>query len=407
MTNSTTERLDSLLDTLTELFPEGGVGLDPGLRPGTQGWRLVPSARNPRLAVPATVPRAAMSSAIRPCASDGLLHKARRYALAAVLRTPVADRLMTAGITTGQFSGSIAEHLHQVFSQPVCFGLMTGSARANRKPVLGIFDLDGRELGFAKIGLSSLAADLVSNEHLALSAMNSVRGQGIQVPQIISFGSWADRPVLVMSALRPNAIQKPLELPVDAARAIISSAPVTTCTLSDSHWYNAIVQQLDQLATVPEAQRLVAMVSRLARHEPDRILAFGAWHGDFGAWNMARTTSAPMVWDWERYARHLPLGLDLYHFSAHDHLRQTGNMPVALRALAGTEVRRTVNNLHQQHGGDALSGPGGSLVPLLYLATIAARFIEDGHRQRVTATFELGRWHLEVMHELLRNTYKG
>lgn len=406
MSNATTERLDSLLDTLTEFFPHGEVSLEPELRPGTQGWRLVPTAKNPRLAVPATVPRAAMSSAIRPCASDRLVHKTRRYALAALLRTPAAARLMPAGITAGEFSGSILEHLQQVFAQPVCFGLMTGSARANRKPVLGIFDLNGQELGFAKIGLSSLAADLVTNEHRALVALNATSTAGIQVPQIISYELWRDKPVLVMSALRPNAIQRPLELPVTAVRAIISSAPVSSCTLQRSEWYLTLLQQLDRLPAVPAAQRLIDLVSQIAHHEADTVLAFGAWHGDFGPWNMARTTSAPMVWDWERYARQLPLGLDLYHFSAHESLRQTGTMPAALAALSDERITRAVSDLHQQHGGDPLTGRE-SLVPLLYLATLAARFIEDGYRHQVKATFALGRWHLEVMHELLRNTYEG
>lgn len=407
MTNSTTERLDSLLETLTELFPAGGVQFEPRLPPDTQGWRLVPTSANPRLAVPATIPRAAMFSAIRPCASDRLIHKARRYGLAGVLRTPLSARLMPAGISVGHYAGSIAEHLQHIFGQPVCFGLMTGSARANRKPVLGIYDLSGKELGFAKIGLSDLAAELVSNEHQALLAMNGITSADINVPQIISYDYWADRPVLVMSALRPNALQKPLNLPLQAVRAIISSSPVHICPLGNSAWYRSTVQQLDQLPEVYEAQQLLALLTELAQREADQELGFGAWHGDFGPWNMARTTAAPMVWDWERYAQQLPLGLDLYHFSAHERLREIGNMPQALSALRDPDLARAVNGLHHEHGTGHLAEHRTHLLAVLYLASLATRFLEDGYHHRVQATFDLGSWHLRVMHELLENSYKG
>jgi hypothetical protein len=51
-------------------------------------------------------------------------------------------------------------------------------------------------------------------------------------------------------------------------------------------------------------------------------MAFGAWHGDFTPWNMARLpgeTEGPgdagrtYLWDWERAAP-APAGLDLLHF---------------------------------------------------------------------------------------------
>ena len=44
-------------------------------------------------------------------------------------------------------------------------------------------------------------------------------------------------------------------------------------------------------------------------------MAFGAWHGDFTPWNMARlpTARATFLWDWERAAP-APAGLDLLHF---------------------------------------------------------------------------------------------
>lgn len=398
------DRLISLLDTLGELFPQGEIVLDPAVSLQDEGWRLVPSKANPRLAVPSNVPKAAMLSSIRPCASDRLKHTARRYMLAMLLRTPLAARLMPAGITGFKNSGSISEYLQCVFAQPVCFGLMTGSARANRKPVLGIFDLAGNELGFAKVGLSKLASGLVSNEHDALLAMSQLDGKNIQVPEVISYGLWENNPVLVMSALRPDALQKQLPPPVEAIRSVIASAPVITSTVLESSWYYTVVQKLDQLPDLPEAKHLSNLLTLLAQKCSDKQFAFGAWHGDFGAWNMARTSGAPMIWDWERYSQHIPLGLDLYHFQAHDELRKTGNMLAAVRAMNQLETAEIVCSLHREYGCTNSSQETQQIVPLLYLATLATRFLEDGHRHETSSTLELGRWHTEVIQELLQNT---
>lgn len=406
MNSATGERLGSLCETLGELFPHGTVEVQD-LAPGQDGWRLVPSRTNPRLAVPANVPAAAMRSAIRPCASDGLKHKARRYALAAALRSPAGARLMPAGITVGDASDSITTHLENIFNQPVCFGLMTGSARANRKPVLGIFDRRGRELGFAKIGLSELAHELVANEHRALLALQSSSASALQVPQVISYDFFDSKPVLVMSALRPNALQRPLPLPVGAVIGLLGSAPVEQRLLADSTWFRVLLRDLEALAAVPEAGRLADMVRQLPRLLPEERLAFGAWHGDFGPWNMARTKSAPMVWDWERYDTGQPVGNDLFHFAAHERLREMGNMGAALRALRDPELNANVAGLQVQCGTRAPRHAIQAMLRLLYLATLAARFLGDGHRHQVEATFALGRWYTDVMQELIKDTRWG
>jgi hypothetical protein len=52
---------------------------------------------------------------------------------------------------------------------------------------------------------------------------------------------------------------------------------------------------------------------RIERRHGDEEIAFGAWHGDFTPWNMARLGERTYVWDWERAAP-APAGLDLLHF---------------------------------------------------------------------------------------------
>lgn len=392
------ERMNSLLGTLGELFPEAKVSVVARLGATDHALRLIPSKSNPRLAVPAANSRAAMWSAIRPCASDRLSHKIRRYSIAMLLRTPLAARLMPSGIEISSIENSLLQELEQIFDKPVCIGVMTGSARANRKPVLGIFDHSGVELGFAKIGLSALASELVYNEHRALQAMNSTALRGVQVPKVIAMQEWNGKPVLVMSTLRPNAWQKPLGLPLETVQAIVASAPVKTQQLDQSDWYFALTTALEELPEVNEARKLLKLLDKIALNFGSTKLSFGAWHGDFGPWNMARTASAPMVWDWERYSDSMPLGIDLYHFAAHEFLTDIGDYTAARTSLSGSELRNTALSLHGFYTPSAQQL--ADVLPLLYLATMATRFVADGHHYDVPDTFALGAWYTEVLKKL-------
>ena len=47
-------------------------------------------------------------------------------------------------------------------------------------------------------------------------------------------------------------------------------------------------------------------------------LAFGRWHGDWVAWNMAVAPDGLYVWDWEYSRPARPFGFDLLHFFFQD-----------------------------------------------------------------------------------------
>jgi hypothetical protein len=59
---------------------------------------------------------------------------------------------------------------------------------------------------------------------------------------------------------------------------------------------------------------LTAVLEALGREAAGSRLAFGTWHGDWGPWNMRATPDRLLVWDWERSADGVPVGLDLLHF---------------------------------------------------------------------------------------------
>lgn len=400
MTAVRSERLDSLLGTLVQLYPKSDIRLTERMPVETKGFRLVPSGANPRLAVPAQSAQAAQLTVQRPCASDTLVHTARRTALGLLLRVRYGRMLMPAGIGIEDAAESIEQTLSDIFGHPVLIGLMTGSARANRKPVLSIFSTNGQELGFAKLGLGELAAQLISDEHWALSTIASRPSSAFKAPAPVTLAEFEGNPLLVMTSLRPDVRQRRLRLPTAAAESILEYAPTYNTTLDSSPWITRLSETLAGLGTA-ESRELEKLLATLARKYSSTPVRFGGAHGDFGPWNMGRQADKLCIWDWERFSADMPAGLDLYHFAAHEKLRDAPSASEARRIFNLTDLRtgtlRLQGNLQQHH-------VHLELLPLMYLATLATRFITDGHRYAVPETYALGTSHLRLAEELLTAT---
>lgn len=400
MTITANERLSSLVETLQVLYPESDVELSKRIPNSQPGLRLAPSQSAPRLAVPAHSRRAAQLAVLRPCASDTFVHTLRRNALGIILRNPLGALAMPAGVHINRTANSIEAKLEQIFDQPVLIALMTGSPRANRKPVLSIFDQSGAELGFAKVGLGELAGTLVENEYFALNSMAQTGSKTMTIPRVIAFEKFDEHPLLVISTLRPDVRQKPLTLPVPAAESVLHSTAVVDRRIAGSRWAEKIVEDLASV-TIPEARRIEGFLRQLSSHFAEVPVRFGGVHGDFGAWNMARSSTVPMIWDWERYSGDCPGGVDLYHFALHTKLRSKLSAEAAYKLFDSPALRAGILRLqgHSAHHESQLS-----LLPLMYLITIATRFVADGFHHQVPPTLTLGVRHLELAEALMALT---
>ena len=80
-------------------------------------------------------------------------------------------------------------------------GVLLGTRRVNQKPVLQVFDLDGRLLGYAKVGHNELTAALVRREAAALASIGAQAPQWFRVPRLIDHGQWGGLDILVTSPL--------------------------------------------------------------------------------------------------------------------------------------------------------------------------------------------------------------
>ena len=101
---------------------------------------------------------------------------------------------------------SVETHLARRFGTPVRVGVLLGTRRVNQKPVLQVFDLDGRLLGYAKVGHNDLTAALVRREAAALASIGAQAPQCLPGPSALHHGQWAGLDILVTSPLSRAAV---------------------------------------------------------------------------------------------------------------------------------------------------------------------------------------------------------
>ncbi len=132
---------------------------------------LFPSARNPRLLVPADVPAAA--TMLQRLGNDKAASPARCARSCSARSGPQPSRWLAGRSCecpgADPHADSIENHLAGVLGTEVRVGVMLGPRRVNQKPVLQIFGLDGT-LGYAKVGHNALTAALVRHEADSLRA---------------------------------------------------------------------------------------------------------------------------------------------------------------------------------------------------------------------------------------------
>ncbi|HZI37787.1 MAG TPA: hypothetical protein VFF24_05730, partial [Acidimicrobiia bacterium] len=97
-------------------------------------------------------------------------------------------------------------------------------------------------------------------------------------------------------------------------------------------------------------------------------IAFGAWHGDFTPWNMARSGATTYLWDWERAAP-APAGLDLLHFLFQGVCRFEGQTPAAAVDRCSERVASLLGALDVEAGSE-------SALWLLYRLELLFRYDE-------------------------------
>jgi len=280
---------------------------------------IFPSARRPRLLVPADLPasapmlrrlgagRSALAGPVR-----SLLERSVRSRAFALARWP-----MLRVQATDPGADSIERYLAECLGVDVRVGIILGTRRVNQKPVLQVFRLDGTILGYAKVGHNDLTAALVRREAASLAAVGSHLPRSFRVPQLLHHGRWAGLEVLVISPLTasPRETVTP-SARLSAMRELVGLAGTTSTTLAGSGYWSRLRGDASVLAEVPNGPRLQAALDTIEERHGADPLRFGGWHGDWGHWNMGVEKGVLQVWDWERYDPQVPVGFDTLHFAA-------------------------------------------------------------------------------------------
>jgi hypothetical protein len=279
---------------------------------------IFPSRRRPRLLVPADLPGS--SAMVRRLGAD-------RSQLAAPARSALewSLRSRTIALTrwpmlrvrgTDPEADSIEHHLSESLGTEVRVGILLGTRRVNQKPVLQIFRHDGMILGYAKVGHNDLTAALVRREADALATVAALLPHSFRPPRVLHHARWAGLEVLVTSPLTTNRRPVTRAAQLSAAREIAGLPGTTHAQVGVSAFWSRRREAAALLAGTPEGPRLESAARAIEeRHGADH-LAFGAWHGDWGHWNMGMADDALQVWDWERYDAEVPVGFDPLHFVA-------------------------------------------------------------------------------------------
>jgi hypothetical protein len=183
---------------------------------------------------------------------------------------------------------------------------------------------------------------------------------------------------------RPGRGGAPLTAMRELAEAT-SSGPAQP--LRSSAWWRRQVVE-----ATPELTQLLELIERRYGDQP---VAHAASHGDWTEWNSGRLADGRTgVWDWERYALDIPVGLDLGHWLVQ------GSLP---HRLTGWEAAATVSlpNLRRSLPDLGVPAEQAELLLQLYLVNLHVRYTAEsegfnGRRVRLVAEALLAELKREV-----------
>jgi Phosphotransferase enzyme family len=296
----------------------------PGERIGAADLLVVPSLNSPRMLVP-TSRRGAFHALQRFSSTSSIRDVAERLGIATVAAVAgparVFDRLELVDPGDG-----ITSHFADLLGQKVLVSVTIGSRRANRKPVLQVFDRSGRPLAHAKVGDTDVASGHVRGEAEALRRLADRLFARVAPPQLIHHGRWRDLEVLLMTSVATSPWHRRgrHQFPAVAMTEIFETFREPSVPLDETPAWQRWVARADALSDPGRRSRLVDAMGAVARTWSSTALPVGAWHGDFTPWNMGRNGPRLSVWDWERFETGVPLGLDAVHYAVNVRTRQSG-----------------------------------------------------------------------------------
>ncbi|HEX8627726.1 MAG TPA: hypothetical protein VF755_06100 [Catenuloplanes sp.] len=381
-----------LEEVLALLYPHPCRVDDEGAGEPVVEYLVVPDANRPRLLVPARSRRVAAAAVRRYAEPQSRVARLKRDAVVAALRSGASGLLLRDRVRVyGPVDQTIDGYLRTHFDTDLAVSVHIGPARANRKPVLQLITPDGDTFGFAKLGIGPLTHQLVRAETNALTTLSRLDLRRLTVPRVLLAGQWRGLQVLVQSALpvwQPRA-------PLADGRLSAAMVELAGCCgyaqygLTTSPYWATLRDRLAGVADRPEGATLDQAARALAARAGDTTVRFGAWHGDWAPWNMASVADSLLVWDWERFARDVPVGFDAVHYELQRRIQATPD--------ATDAVEETVRRAGELLAPFEVAPAARELTALLYLVDLATRYLTDRQAEAGARLGVLGTWLLPVL----------
>ncbi len=290
-------------------------------------FAVVPSLRRAEFLVPLRSRRTAWAALSRYNALRPLRTRLPRRLLAAGMRLGLAQRLLRDRLVVcvARHAGAdelaellIADHLRRLLGVPeLAMAIGIGPPNAYRKPTLQLFAPDGRALGYTKVGWNPVTARLVRNEARVMAALATRPPTTVSVPALLAAGAWRGLELVVTAPL-PGGVRRyrPFEVvppPVTTREIAALKGATRAMPLAVSPWWAGVWREAD--AAPDELRVVLASYLRAVEERWGHLpLEFGAWHGDWVSWNLAREGERLHAWDWEHSADDVPVGFDLVHW---------------------------------------------------------------------------------------------
>jgi hypothetical protein len=394
-----------LPDVLAPLWPGASFDLVGRRIPGRGVTQYVALPRADRLTVLVPLrPRRAAAAVVRAHRSPSTAgRRVRHTGLVALARLGAADLLpqrVSVGSGPGHDRDWLADHLADIVGQPVLLGVHLGPPRANRKPVVQVLSSTGRTLAFAKVAVNDLTGSLVRAEGEALDRLARAGLERVTVPAVLHTGRWGGHDVLVLGRVDTVGRPAPRSALLQQAMVELSRFQQTQRErMTASGYWEALRRRLHSIPG-PTAAALLAELDRLGDAPGSASVEFGCWHGDWTPWNMSWGRDRVTVWDWERFARDVPLGFDALHFHLQAGVRSAGATPE--HALHETSSR--AGALLEPFG---VEPTAASWVLAAYLLELGTRYLHDDQERAGTKLGDIRPWLLPRLSTLVAELHSG
>lgn len=366
--------MTALVETVAQLFPRASEvtltssrGTPP---PGEHDFIVMPHRRSPRLLVPAAHGAVAAVAMRRYSSMLTPREAAARFGVSVALRWGLGrylpDRICLGGSALNE---SIRAYLESVLGEPVLVSIGIGTARANRKPVLQVFDHQGRSVAFVKIGDSPLSVAHVKAEAAALQAVARRRLQKLSVPRVLHTEQWRGMFILILSALptKPwDSLSGTPRFPETPAAEFANAFAMGSAQLGTMAWWARMRNVSGGLRDLRARAVFMEAIGTIAERYGDMVVPVTAWHGDWTPWNMCHADGQLQLWDFERFETGVPAGLDRFHFAVNASTRAEG--------LSGVSVKQ---GLARAGWDPAVSDSVESFAAMNYMVAITARYLQS------------------------------